>query len=522
MYLTQAGDRWRQAFIPLLEGIILEQGARLNATFGMQFNIRNMLGEAWFATYTLEFAQPIMETTKDDMHDILSQGMIEGWSIPTMQKHIGTLFEQYMFGGLTGDDFSWFSERMPNHRREAIARTETMRASNAGNTALYQDWGVPQHEWIATNDARTRDAHIAAHGQRVDVGSAFLVGGEYLMYPGDPAGSPENTINCRCCTVAYNPMWELLDEEGVQRAQEIEGQWVEPGTAGEGPTEDEWLRFIREHPGTVLDTPGTTDARMQEWLDSGYPSGTTIWDKEAFAKDEIVAKLSEQTGIPYDDVNDFIAQWAVSSNDNDIRSMAMQQDVAKMLGIDLPQWQADKLADLIDDRNRQVEYIMRDRGITRSGAEEYARVNFPNYYQLMDSEKQQRLLRAMYDNTQSRLNEAGIGDTVRLRRGASVSESVVEEWARKAGVLPDDLASRNVEYRGSIMDSWSLDESTARKFANTYEDDEVAVVYEMDIPRERLIGSARTGYGCLSEYEFVHLGAFNDETARIVKVRRRW
>ena len=228
MYLTQAGDRWRQAFIPLIEGIITEQGARLNSTYGMQFDVRNLFAEAWFDDYELKFAQEIMDTTKADMSVILQDGMNQGWSIPTMQKHIGTLFEQYMFGGLTGDAFDWFSSRMPGYRRERIARTETMRASNAGNTALYRDWGVPMHEWIATNDSRTRDAHIAAHGQRVDVGTAFIVGGEALMYPGDPSGSPENTIQCRCTTAPYNPMWELLDEEGVQRAQEIEGQWVEP------------------------------------------------------------------------------------------------------------------------------------------------------------------------------------------------------------------------------------------------------------------------------------------------------
>jgi hypothetical protein len=27
---------------------------------------------------------------------------------------------------------------------------------------------------------------------------AFEVGGEMLMYPGDPAGSAGNVINCRC------------------------------------------------------------------------------------------------------------------------------------------------------------------------------------------------------------------------------------------------------------------------------------------------------------------------------------
>jgi hypothetical protein len=28
----------------------------------------------------------------------------------------------------------------------------------------------------------------------------FIVGGEALQFPGDPAGSPEMVINCRCGT----------------------------------------------------------------------------------------------------------------------------------------------------------------------------------------------------------------------------------------------------------------------------------------------------------------------------------
>lgn len=219
--LTEAGPRWREAFLPLLEGIIIEQATQLNTTYGMQFDVHNLFAEAWYDDYKLKFAQEIMDTTKRDMAVLLQDGMNEGWSIPTTQKHISTLFTQYMTGGLASDDFDWFSSRMPSYRTEMIARTETMRASNAGNAALYQDWGVEMQEWLATNDGRTRDAHIDANGQRVAVGEAFNVGGEALMFPGDPAGSPENTINCRCTTVPYNPMWELLDEEGVQQVPEI-------------------------------------------------------------------------------------------------------------------------------------------------------------------------------------------------------------------------------------------------------------------------------------------------------------
>jgi len=58
-------------------------------------------------------------------------------------------------------------------------------------------------EWIASFDDRTRDAHAEADGQIVMQSDPFLVGGEQLLYPGDPAGSSTNVINCRCSVAPF-------------------------------------------------------------------------------------------------------------------------------------------------------------------------------------------------------------------------------------------------------------------------------------------------------------------------------
>jgi uncharacterized protein with gpF-like domain len=68
-------------------------------------------------------------------------------------------------------------------------------------------------EWIASFDDRTRDAHAQADGQIVMQSDPFLVGGEHLLYPGDPAGSSENVINCRC-SVAPFPV-ENAEADGI-------------------------------------------------------------------------------------------------------------------------------------------------------------------------------------------------------------------------------------------------------------------------------------------------------------------
>lgn len=58
-------------------------------------------------------------------------------------------------------------------------------------------------EWVAIIDTHTRPAHEQADGQRQPLGSPFIVGGESLQFPGDPMGSIDNTVNCRCRLFAY-------------------------------------------------------------------------------------------------------------------------------------------------------------------------------------------------------------------------------------------------------------------------------------------------------------------------------
>lgn len=202
-----AGDsqeNWRKVFLPVIEGLIIQQGEMWNAAMGMQWDVRNLFAEAAFNDYMIKFAQQIAKTTNDDITALLQQAMKEGWSIPDMEKALGSLFEQYMSGDLTDEQRAWFEERMPAYRRENISRTETIRASNNGSYQLFKGWGAQGKEWLATYDPpRARDTHMAA-GTRysgagaIPIGDPFMVDGEALQYPGDPNGSAANVCNCRC------------------------------------------------------------------------------------------------------------------------------------------------------------------------------------------------------------------------------------------------------------------------------------------------------------------------------------
>ncbi len=84
-------------------------------------------------------------------------------------------------------------------RTERIVRTEVNRASNWGSLKGVQSTGAPHYKlWLAAFTANSRPEHGDAEGQRVDIDEDFDVMGESLQYPGDPAGSAANTINCLC------------------------------------------------------------------------------------------------------------------------------------------------------------------------------------------------------------------------------------------------------------------------------------------------------------------------------------
>lgn len=196
-----AGDsqeNWRKVFRPVIEALVMQQGEMWNAAMGMSFDVRNIFGEAAFNDYLIKFAQQIAQTTNDDITALLQQAMKEGWSIPDMEKALGSLFDQYMSGDLTDEQRTWFEERMPAYRRENIARTETTRASSVGSQALFKGWGAQGKEWLTAMDGRQRDTHGAANGQIVPIDEPFKVGGYDMMHPGDPNAPAEEVCSCRC------------------------------------------------------------------------------------------------------------------------------------------------------------------------------------------------------------------------------------------------------------------------------------------------------------------------------------
>ncbi len=121
----------------------------------------------------------ITGTTRDKIAEELAAAHEAGEGIRDMATRIQSVFAEFN-----------------DYRAERVARTESTSATNQGFLEGYRQSGVANgKEWIATLDGRTRDSHAAQDGEIIGLEESFSDG---LMFPGDPAGDPGETINCRC------------------------------------------------------------------------------------------------------------------------------------------------------------------------------------------------------------------------------------------------------------------------------------------------------------------------------------
>jgi uncharacterized protein with gpF-like domain len=87
-----------------------------------------------------------------------------------------------------------------------IAMTETAAVYGQARHEAMAEAGIELKSWLSSHGPNVREAHAEAEDRYGDnpipIDQAFVVGGEELMYPGDPSGSPGNIINCQCIQLA--------------------------------------------------------------------------------------------------------------------------------------------------------------------------------------------------------------------------------------------------------------------------------------------------------------------------------
>lgn len=142
------------------------------------------------------------EWNAEKVNNIVRQGIIQGESVRDIANR------------LTRD----LSAKNEN-KMLMFARTAMTEAQNAGRQQQMNDaadMGIEiLKKWIATMDSRTRDSHRALDGEEVPYNENFS---NDLEYPGDPAGDPAETYNCRCTMVSVYPEYEDRSKADIRRA----------------------------------------------------------------------------------------------------------------------------------------------------------------------------------------------------------------------------------------------------------------------------------------------------------------
>lgn len=132
-----------------------------------------------------EAAQNVWESVRDTIDD----GLQSGDSIKQIADAIRGRFND-------------IGER----RATTIAMTETTTAYGAGRQSAMRSAGITHKQWLTSGNPNVRPSHAMANEQIVPIDEPFRVGGDDLMFPGDPSGSPEEVINCHCVSLpVMNP-----------------------------------------------------------------------------------------------------------------------------------------------------------------------------------------------------------------------------------------------------------------------------------------------------------------------------
>lgn len=142
----------------------------------------------------LALTRNLLVRIPDEVHAQVVKEILEGVSRHETTAQIAQRIDSIL--NFTGSE-NWLN------RARVIAQTELTRhfsGSMLAHGLLREHDGERglQKQWVTRMDGKERDEHAAANEQTVPLSQPFRVGGESLLFPGQPGGRPDNVINCRC------------------------------------------------------------------------------------------------------------------------------------------------------------------------------------------------------------------------------------------------------------------------------------------------------------------------------------
>jgi uncharacterized protein with gpF-like domain len=147
-----------------------------------------------FIQANLALTKNLLVRIPDEVHSMVVGAILEGSQKAESTEQVANRVDDILT--FTGSE-NW------ENRSRVIARTELTRhfsgsmlahgllREQAGDSSLSKQWDTMM-------DNKERLAHRDVNNQTQPLKQPFIVGGEELLFPGDPTGRPSNIINCRC------------------------------------------------------------------------------------------------------------------------------------------------------------------------------------------------------------------------------------------------------------------------------------------------------------------------------------
>lgn len=149
--------------------------------------------------YSTDLVEDLSDEARAALNAVLRRSSLGGQSVQEIIARIGKATGEGELGTIS-------------RRAQNIYRTEVGRMAHMGEQARMElaARNVPtlQKQWV-TSTCPLR-SHQAINGAHVPIRETFMIDGEELMFPYDPAASSRNTVGCTCVLMSWTQEIERM------------------------------------------------------------------------------------------------------------------------------------------------------------------------------------------------------------------------------------------------------------------------------------------------------------------------
>lgn len=160
-------EKFSETFRPIAKAAMIDNGSRVMGDLpvvGVSFDVTSPEVAEFLNQYVPPFAEKVNAETARALSGTLGEGITEGEGMDLLRTRVMNVFAH-----------------AAEYRAQMIARTETIRASNAGAEASYIQSGVVEgKEWFTALDERVCEFCDPMHEQTMGLGEAFFAKGDRM------------------------------------------------------------------------------------------------------------------------------------------------------------------------------------------------------------------------------------------------------------------------------------------------------------------------------------------------------